>query len=72
MKKVGDTYKTNSILIAIIDINEENEPLKIVYKKLLTFRCKIGRFFVSVGEYLQGYKKPKFTYREKERYPWWK
>lgn len=72
LKKVGDTYKTNSILVAIIDTEKSNKPLKIIRKNLISFKYKIGRLFINFGNYLQGRKNPKITYRETKNFSWWK
>ena len=50
--KIGDTYKTNLVLVSVIQIPEKVKPLKIVKRRFKMFRFNLGRLMCRLGHYL--------------------
>lgn len=72
-QELGDFYKINSQLVAIIWIPGKKSPLKFFKRKLSNIKYKLGDFLITTGERVKrGKVRSIKIIADKNMYPWWK
>lgn len=69
IKKVGDMYKVNNVLLSILELEVKRKPLKYSKRKIRDYKGRVGDIFIKLGKSIKSEPiKPKVVYK----YPWWK